>query len=208
MRKTHYKTTMAAIAFASMLGGHAASACDNYRVVNRRSVPVRTVQRTVYQPIEQHVVYTNPITRVAETQRQAMPVATVAIAKRVPVAAQEINIVEVDERPLVQAGSTLQSNALFLGNEMGYVFLKFGGVSHRCRIEDWSAERVTFALPSFDIAGEVDAEIEMVRPDGKSVKTFQVKLAGQADLEEVASQATLSVVTPGPLGPQTSLSSL
>ncbi|MCA9127988.1 MAG: hypothetical protein KDB22_12920 [Planctomycetales bacterium] len=166
-----------AIVIAIFASTTSARACDGYRVV--RQYPT------------QHVVCKPVVTRVVETQ--------VVAPAPVQVVQQTINVVKVDTRPLVTAGSTLQSRALFLGDQPGFVFLKFAGVRHRCQIQSWSSEQAMFDLPLLDVADEVAATLELVRSDGTLVKSHAIRLVSPPSLAQVERPVQLSVVAPAPV---------
>lgn len=76
----------------------------------------------------------------------------------------------------VAAGSTITAPTKFLGSETGYVFLNIGGARQECAITNWKHNLVTFTLPTMDLRNGVPAKVEIMRPDGKMVRSYDVTL--------------------------------
>ena len=109
-----------------------------------------------------------------------------------PAADRSAVVQSVDNRPEIMAGSTVSARALFLGTEKGFVFLRMGSVTHRCRIQSWTAESTTFVIPSLEIEDEASARLELVRPNGDVVKKIEIRLFSESGVLEVVSPATNS----------------
>ena len=86
----------AAAALIGITGPAAGWACDAYRTVGLRA-PTRDVYYTVAPSVVDQPVVVVPTVTVVETP---------------------VKVVQVDHRPLVEAGATLQSHVLFLGEQL------------------------------------------------------------------------------------------
>lgn len=174
MRRFFASTCLASVLGLASVGG-AANACDGYvvtRPVQTSHVVYRSAPVAVYSPVVYEV--RKPVVAVEQ--------AVVAVAKPV---AEHVAVVAVARRTRVEAGSTLNVRTLFLGQEAGVVFLKHGGVTHRCVVHSWGAETATFTLPSLDVTNEIDASIEVVRSNGDVAKQIAIRLAAPASLVQV-----------------------
>ena len=85
-------------------------------------------------------------------------------------------------RPEVPSGARLTLFANFLGNESGYVMFNLAGTSTQCEVIDWKDNSVTAVLPKLGLLGPKNAEIQLVKPDGRIVKTFRVLFIPQPDV--------------------------
>lgn len=101
-------------------------------------------------------------------------------------------------RPEVAIGSTVTAPAKFLGREAGYVFLNLNGAKHECEIVSWNPTLVTFQMPTLDLDRKLGASIEITRPDGKVVRSYDIALVQPqlyvhdgSDLEVKLAQAGL-----------------
>jgi hypothetical protein len=65
----------------------------------------------------------------------------------------------------------------FLPADSGYVLLHLGDATINCEILQWSSSNVTFRTPELGLRNLVDGELEVVRPDGRIIRSFEVTLA-------------------------------
>lgn len=179
MRRFFASTCLASLVGLVSVGGPA-NACDGYvvtRPVQTSHVVYRSAPVTVYTP----VVY--------EVRKPVVAVEQAVVTVAQPVA-EQVAVVAVASRTRVEAGSTLNVRTLFLGQEAGVVFLKHGGVTHRCVVHSWGAETATFTLPSLDVTDEINASIEVVRSNGDVAKQIAIRLAAPASLVQVIAPRT------------------
>jgi hypothetical protein len=85
-------------------------------------------------------------------------------------------------RPEVPSGARLTLFANFLGQTPGVVMLNVNGTSSRCQVVDWKPESVTAELPAMGLSHPQNAELVVIMPDGRIVKTFRVRLVAQPDI--------------------------
>lgn len=171
-----FASTCLAIFGGQLFVVSAANACDRHvvtRTVQASQIVYRTAPVAVYTP----VVY--------EVQKPAIAVEQAVVTVARPVVA-EASVVAIARRTRVEAGTTLNVRTLFLGQEAGVVYLKHGGVTHRCVVHSWGSETATFTLPSLDVTNEIDASIEVVRSNGDVAKRIAIRLAAPAALVQVA----------------------
>jgi hypothetical protein len=85
-------------------------------------------------------------------------------------------------RPEVPSGARLTLFANFLGSQTGYVMFNLNGTSTQCEVIDWKDNSVTAVLPKLGLLGPKNAEIQLVKPDGRIVKAFRVLFVSQPDV--------------------------
>ena len=99
----------------------------------------------------------------------------------------------------VEPGQTLRAATSFLGREQGHVILQMGDASLRCAIVDWNDHAVTFTLPNFGLQHDALARVDLVRPDGRLVRSYNLSIQSPADkLEKVL---TVASIHPAPSAP-------
>jgi hypothetical protein len=119
------------------------------------------------------VYYSQPaVTRVVRTEVVA-PEPPVVITK---VAKVERTIVIKPSLPEIEVGSEVKASANFLGAEEGFVLIQLGGATLQADIVEWTASSVTFKAPSLGLKSGASARLELVRPDGQIVRSFDVRL--------------------------------
>ena len=85
-------------------------------------------------------------------------------------------------RPELPSGARVTLFANFLGNETGYAMFNLGGTSTQCEVVEWKNQSVTLVLPKLGLLGPKNAEIQLVKPDGRIVKTFRILFVPQPDI--------------------------
>lgn len=84
--------------------------------------------------------------------------------------------------PHVPSGAALTLTGSFFGNETGMVLFRLGSTSAECEIIYWGARNVTTQLPKIGLREPRDAEIQVVRADGRIAKSFLVALVAPPDV--------------------------
>jgi hypothetical protein len=85
-------------------------------------------------------------------------------------------------RPELPSGSRVTLFANFLGNQTGYVMFNLNGTSTQCEVVEWKDNSVTAVLPKLGLIGPKNAQIQLVKPDGRIVKTFRILFVPQPDV--------------------------
>ena len=85
-------------------------------------------------------------------------------------------------RAEVPTGARVTLYANFLGREKGYAMLNLNGTSTHCEVIDWRDNSTTVVLPKLGLNGPKNVEIQLVKPDGRIVKTFRILLIAQPDI--------------------------
>jgi hypothetical protein len=85
-------------------------------------------------------------------------------------------------RPEMPSGARVTLFANFLGNETGCVTFSVNGTSEECPVIEWKNNSVTTELPKLGLAGPKNAEIRLIRPDGRIMKTFRILYVPQPDI--------------------------
>jgi hypothetical protein len=80
------------------------------------------------------------------------------------------------ERAKVPTGSTIKLDAQSLGDKPGVVRLKISNVAMPVEVVEWSADSTKVRLPKLDVAGSMNAELEVLRADGTVAATNAISL--------------------------------
>lgn len=83
--------------------------------------------------------------------------------------------------PKVPVGSTLKLVGQNFGNEQGVARLRVGGLSLPVAMLAWSNESTTVRLPEVDVTGAVQADVEVLRPDGSLASSTSFEMTPRAD---------------------------
>jgi hypothetical protein len=78
----------------------------------------------------------------------------------------------------VDAGASYRMTGHQFGNTIGSVLLTTGGVEIQCDIHTWSANEVTFQMPSLRLSRATKATLEIVVPSGEAVVSKPILLRG------------------------------
>lgn len=157
--------------------------------------------RYVAQPSAvNRVVRSYVVAQSASTATQATAVVASTSASVAPSAAAIAPPQEANE---LTVGATIVASANFLGSEQGHVLLHFGSATIACEVAAWSESSATFKLPALGLQQPTAAMIDLVRPDGRLVRSFRVQLTTPPALAEIA-EVTALAVTPSnvPAAPQ------
>ncbi len=121
-----------------------------------------------------HSQSTGSIVRAVRVQTRAVEIAT----KAAPVQASLVKAeVSKSDLPEIEVGTLITASANFLGSDSGYVLLHIGEATLKCEITDWQSSLVSFRAPEIGLHKPTFAELELVRPDGRIVRTFDVMVA-------------------------------
>jgi hypothetical protein len=85
-------------------------------------------------------------------------------------------------RTEVASGSQITLFASFLGNQPGHALLNLGGTSTECNITEWTNNSVSLELPRLGLSSSKEAEVELLLPDGRIIKTFRLSLVSPPDV--------------------------
>jgi hypothetical protein len=80
------------------------------------------------------------------------------------------------ERAKVPTGSTIKLDAQALGDKPGVVRLKISNLAMPVEVVEWSADSTKVRLPKLDVAGSMNAELEVLRADGTVAATNAISL--------------------------------
>jgi hypothetical protein len=107
-------------------------------------------------------------------------VASTAKITQVPVAkieaAATTATVAEPERAKVPTGSTIKLDGQSLGDKPGVVRLKISNMALPVEVIEWSADSTKVRLPKLDVAGSMNAELEVLRADGSVAATNAISL--------------------------------
>lgn len=86
------------------------------------------------------------------------------------------------EKPVVSPGQQVTLEGRDMGSQPGRVQLQVGGLTLNATVSRWSATEAVAVLPTLNFANPVDATIQIVRADGRTVDQVDVVFAPEAEV--------------------------
>ena len=186
-------------ALVAAVGGSAAFACDpparvghivvgqpTGHVVTYRPAPVQQVRTEIVRVTQPDVIHVlvQPTPEKTATPRKAAKPSVRPVSERA----------RTTTRPAVRPGSTLRLSGEFFGTDSGVARLETDDFSLDCEVLSWSPDGVTFTLPPVRLNATVAANLRLITPEGRVVKTRTVTLEAAFDLVEVRTVGDLGTV--------------
>lgn len=102
---------------------------------------------------------------------QATPSGPMAMPAKAAVAS-DVSV----RRPAIRPGERVRVPLKFAGADAGLAAVKFGALKLNCEILDWSNTHVVLALPLIELDEDLPAQVEILRPNGTTIREFAITL--------------------------------